>query len=178
MRENALFEIFSSLKKFCGEDLDVHQKIAFISQFATKLCFLTYFMDLSAQVKIFKTVSINPVISMNVYDNPSFCSNLIVSFKGREHLWLTMKASTIKNGGFDVFAARSFVQGEFVTCYLGVLDLEPQDVSYTFKKINAALELPRGELKEDYWFGHRINHGSGDKVNVKVNQSYAIFSCK
>jgi hypothetical protein len=115
---------------------------------------------------------------MNVYDNPSFCSELIVSFKGREHLWLTMKASTIKYGGFGVFAAHSFVESEFVTCYLDVLDLEPQDVTYTFKKINAAPELPRGELKEDYWFGHRINHGSGDKVNVKVNQSYVIFSCK
>jgi hypothetical protein len=134
-------------------------------------------MDLSAQVKIFKTVSINPIISLNFYDNPSFCSELVVSFKGREHPWLTMKASSIKNGGFGVFAARSFVEGEFVMCYLGVLDLEPHDVTYTFKKINAAPELPRGELKEDYWFGHRINHGSGDKVNVKVNESYVIFSC-
>jgi hypothetical protein len=108
---NALFEIFSSLKKFCGEDLNVHQKIAFISQLATELCFLTYFTDLNARVKIYKSVSINPVISMNVYDNPSFCSELIVSFKGREHPWLTMKASSIMNGGFGVFAARSFVKG-------------------------------------------------------------------
>jgi len=178
MRENALFEIFSSLKKFCGKDLNIHQKIAFISQFATELCFPTYFTDLGAQVKIYKTLYINPVISVNVYDNPSFCSELIVSFKGEEHPWLTMKASTIKNGGFGVFAARSFAEGEFVTCYLGVLDLEPQDVTYTFKKINAAPELPQGEIKEDYWFGHRINHGSGDKVNVTVNESYTIKSCK
>jgi SET domain-containing protein len=89
-----------------------------------------------------------------------------------------MKASSIKNSGFGVFAARSFEKDEFVTCYLGVLDLEPQDVTYTFKKINAAPELPSGELKEDYWFGHRINHGSGDKVNVTVNESYIIKSCK
>jgi SET domain-containing protein len=89
-----------------------------------------------------------------------------------------MKASSIKNSGFGVFAARSFEKDEFVTCYLGVLDLEPQDVTYTFKKINAAPELPSGELKEDYWFGHRINHGSGDKVNVIVNESYIIKSCK
>jgi hypothetical protein len=76
------------------------------------------------------------------------------------------------------FAAHSFEKDEFVTCYLGVLDLEPQDVTYTFKKINAAPELPSGELKEDYWFGHRINHGSGDKVNVTVTECYVIKSCK
>jgi hypothetical protein len=115
---------------------------------------------------------------VNVYDNPSFCSELVVFFKEREHPWLTMKVSSIKNGGFGVFAAHSFVKDEFVTCYLGVLDLEPQDVTYTFNKISAAPELPSGELKEDYWFGHRINHGSGDKVNVTVNESYIIRSCK
>jgi hypothetical protein len=81
MKGNALFEIFSSLKMFCGKQLDVHEKVAFISLFATKLCFLTYFTDLSARVKISKPVYINPVISANVYDNPSFCSELVVFFK-------------------------------------------------------------------------------------------------
>jgi hypothetical protein len=89
-----------------------------------------------------------------------------------------MKVSSIMNGGFGVFAACSFEKDEFVMCYLDVLDLEPQDVTYTFKKINAAPEPPSGELKEDYWFGHRINHGSGYKVNVTVNESYVIKSCK
>jgi hypothetical protein len=46
------------------------------------------------------------------------------------------------------------------------------------KKINAAPELPSGELKEVYCFGNRINHGSGYKVNVTVNESYIIKSCK
>jgi hypothetical protein len=77
MKGNALFEIFSSLKTFCRKEHNVHEKVAFISQFATELCFSTYFTDLSARVKIYKSVSINPVISMNVYDNPSFCSELI-----------------------------------------------------------------------------------------------------
>jgi hypothetical protein len=86
--------------------------------------------------------------------------------------------SSITNGGFGVFVARSFVKNEFATCYLGVLDLEPQDVTYTFKKINAAPAISSGELKEDYWFGHRINHGSGDKVNVILTESYVIKSCK
>jgi hypothetical protein len=136
-------------RKFLRKTSQRSSKIAFISQFATELCFLTYFTDLGAQVKMSKTVFINPIISVNVYDNPSFCSELIVFFKGREHPWLTMKASSIMNGGFGVFAARSFVKNEFVMCYLGVLDFEPQDVTYTFKNINAVPELPRGELKED-----------------------------
>ncbi len=89
-----------------------------------------------------------------------------------------MKASSIRNGGFGVFAAHSFEEDKFVTCYLGVLDLEKQEVTYTFKNINAVPELPSGELKEDYWFGHRINHGSGDKVNVTVNEFYVFKSCK
>ena len=119
-------------------------------------------MDLSAQVKIYKSISINPVISMNVYNNPSFHSKLVVSFKGKEHPWLTMKASTIKNGGFGVFAARSFVEGEFVMCYLGVLDSEPQDVTYTFKKINAAPALSRGELRKI------IGLGTGSTMEVVI----------
>jgi hypothetical protein len=69
MSENALFIIFSSLKKFCGEDLDVHKKIAFISQFATELCFPTYFTDLSAQVKIYKSIfnRVVPLTSQSHY---------------------------------------------------------------------------------------------------------------
>jgi hypothetical protein len=130
------------------------------------------------QVKIFKRVLIGTIISLNVYNNPSFSSKLVVFFKGSEHPWLTMKMSSIMNGGFGVFAARSFAENEFVTCYLGVLDSEPQDVTYTFKKINAAPALSSGKLKEDYWFGHRINHGSGDKVNVIVTESYVIKSCR
>jgi hypothetical protein len=31
---------------------------------------------------------------------------------------------------------------------------------------------------EDYWFGHRVNHGSGDKVNVVLSEGYVIKSCK
>jgi hypothetical protein len=31
---------------------------------------------------------------------------------------------------------------------------------------------------EDYWLGHRINHGSGDKVNVVLIEGYLIKTCK
>jgi hypothetical protein len=47
-------------------------------------------------------------------------------------------------------------------CYLGVLDLEPNDITYTFKKINGSPKASNGGLLEDYWFGHQIQHGSGE----------------
>jgi hypothetical protein len=167
MKGNALFEIFSSLKTFCGKCLKVDEKIAFIRQFATELCNPIYFTDLSTRVKISKSVSINPVISVNVYNNPTFFSELVVFFKEREDPWLTMKVSSIMNGVFGVFAARSFEKDEFVTCYLGVLDLEPQDVTYTFKKINAAPELPSGELMEDF-----IGLGTGSRKSRLVKSCF------
>jgi hypothetical protein len=57
-----------------------------------------------------------------------------------------------------------FYENEFVTFCLGVCDLAPQDITYTFKKINGAARTSTGDLVEDYWLGHRINHGSGEKL--------------
>jgi hypothetical protein len=33
-------------------------------------------------------------------------------------------------------------------------------------------------LLEDYWFGHRIQHGSGDQVNVTIMAGYEIKAKK
>jgi hypothetical protein len=33
-------------------------------------------------------------------------------------------------------------------------------------------------LIEDYWFGHQIQHGSGNKVNVTLNTGYEIKAKK
>jgi hypothetical protein len=68
------------------------------------------------------------------------------------------------NGGLGVFSARFFMKNKFVTGNLSVLDLAPQDITYTFKKINGAARTSTGDLVEDYWLGHRINHGSGEKL--------------
>jgi len=37
------------------------------------------------------------------------------------------------------------------------------------KPVNSA-----SDLLEDYWFGHRIKHGSGDQVNVTITAGYEI----
>ncbi len=63
-------------------------------------------------------------------------------------------------------------------CYLGVLDLEPQDMTYVIKKVNGVPRTSIGGLVEDYWFGHRIQHQSCDKVNVKLTEGYVIKTCK
>jgi hypothetical protein len=84
---------------------------------------------------IFKRVTIDNVTSLNVYDNPTFSSQFIVFCQGREYFWLTLKTSSIKNSGLGVFLAHSFKSNEFVMFYLSVPDLEPQGITYTFKKM-------------------------------------------
>jgi hypothetical protein len=51
-------------------------------------------------------------------------------------------------------------------------------VYFQFKKIIGGLNASNCGLMEDYWFGHRIHHGSGAKVNVKVIEGYIIKTCK
>jgi hypothetical protein len=89
-----------------------------------------------------------------------------------------LKISSIKTSGLREFSAWYFTKNEFVTCYLGVLDLAPQDITYTFKKINGAPRTSNGGLVGDNWFGHWIQHGSGDKVNVVLTEEYIIKTCK
>jgi hypothetical protein len=115
---------------------------------------------------------------MNIYENPSFSSTLMVFSNGEFKGWLTLKLSKIKNSGFGVYSARSFQKNEFITCYLGEVDENPADDTYVFKKINGSPVIHRSGLKEDYWFGHRIQHRSGDSVNVKVTSGYIIKASK
>jgi hypothetical protein len=87
--------------------------------------------------------------------------------------------------------ARSFQKNEFITCYLGELT-DDSEGSYVFKKING-LSLSMGNvdnygncwnclgkplLVSDHWFAHRIQHGSGGKVNVKISERYVISSLR
>jgi len=76
-----------------------------------------------------------------------------------------MKKSSIIAGGFGVFLIRDFSANEFVTVYLG----KKFDLNYRFGDI---LALPNNfklsSFQEEYWFGHRINHGSGGKNNLEI----------
>ena len=76
------------------------------------------------------------MISLNDYENPSFCCTLFVFKNGTLTPWLTLKFSSIKNSGLGVFSSQKFKKNEFITCYLGEVDENPSDETYTFKKIN------------------------------------------
>ncbi len=45
---------------------------------------------------------------------------------------------------------------------------------YTIKKINSKPIKSASGLLEDYWFGHWIQHGSGNQVNVTITSGYII----
>jgi len=51
-------------------------------------------------------------------------------------------------------------------------------VAYTFKMINGKRVKSASGLLEDYWFGHRIQHGNGDQVNVTIMEGYEIKAKK
>jgi hypothetical protein len=63
-------------------------------------------------------------------------------------------------------------------CYLGELNENPSDEEYTFKKINSKPRKFASGLLEDYWFGHQIQHGSGNQVNVTITSGYEIKAKK
>jgi len=54
-------------------------------------------------VKVYKEVTIDNVISLNIYENPSFCCTLFVFQNGTLKLWLNLKFSSVKNSGLGVF---------------------------------------------------------------------------
>jgi hypothetical protein len=64
------------------------------------------------------------------------------------------------------------------TCYLGEVNQDPSDDEYTFKKINGKPVNSLSGLLEDYWFGHRIQHGRGNQVNVTITLGYVIKAKK
>jgi hypothetical protein len=72
------------------------------------------------------------------------------------------------------FSSQSFKKNEFITCYLGEVDDNPSDETYTFKKINGIPIKSASGLLEDYRFGHQIQHGSGNQINVTITSGYII----
>jgi len=66
------------------------------------------------------------------------------------------------------------MQNEFITCYLGEVDENPFNETYAFNRINGVPIKPTSGLIEDYWFGHQIQHGSSNQVNVKITSGYII----
>jgi hypothetical protein len=120
MSKNDLNEIFNALKEHHDKKLILYKKIAGISLISREyLCCNTFMTLLDDVVSIFKGITIDNVVSLNVYENPSFCSTLYVFKNGISTPWLSLKYSSIKNSGLGVFSLRNFKVGDFITAYLG-----------------------------------------------------------
>jgi len=153
MIKNDLSEIFFALKNHHEKKLVLYKKIAGISLLSREyLCFNTFMSSLNDVVSIYKGITIDNVVYLNVYENPSFCCTLFVFKNGISTPWLSLKFSSIKNSGFGVFSLRNFKKNEFITCHLGEVNENPSDEEYTFKKINGKTVKSASGLLEEYWF--------------------------
>ena len=131
------------------------KKIAGISFLSREyLCCNRFMTLLDDVVSVYKGITIDNVVSLNAYENPSFCCTLYVFKNGISTPWLSLKLSSIKNSGLSVFSFQNFKEGEFITAYLGEVNKNPLDEEYTFKKINGKPMNSASGLLEDYWFGH------------------------
>jgi hypothetical protein len=109
MISNELSEIFFALKNFYDKKLVLHEKIARISVFSrSHLCYNTFMTSLIQVVSIYKEITIDNVIFLNIFENPSFCSTLFVFKNGISTPWLRLKFSSIKNSGLGVFFTMKF----------------------------------------------------------------------
>jgi hypothetical protein len=77
-----------------------------------------------------------------------------------------------------VVAQREFCEKEFVTAYLGIVELNPLEIEYVFQNINGIVECQFGSLREEFWFAHRIQHGSGVAVNIKIKSDYTLSALR
>ncbi len=78
MIPNELSKIFFALKYFHDKQLPLHEKITSMSLISKKLHYNTFMTLLNQVVNIYKEVTIDNVISLNIYENPSFCCTLFV----------------------------------------------------------------------------------------------------
>jgi hypothetical protein len=64
-------------------------------------------------VSVYKVITIDNVIFLKIYENPSFCSTLFVFKNGILIAWLRLKFSSIKNSGLGVFSGlRAWYKGK------------------------------------------------------------------
>jgi hypothetical protein len=82
MISNKLSEIFSALKYFHDKQLPLHEKITSISLISKKLCYNIFMTSPYEVVKVYKEVTIDNVISLYIYENPSFSCTLFVFQNG------------------------------------------------------------------------------------------------
>jgi hypothetical protein len=112
-------------------------------------------------------LKIDCITSLDPYKNSSLQITLKIIKDGITSNWVTMKKSSMINGGFGVFASRPFKKGEFITIYLG----EETYKEYTFKDIVSIKATPgKFVFHDEYWFVHQINHNfKGRNCNISQN---------
>jgi hypothetical protein len=138
MVSNELSEIFFALKNYYDKKLILHEKSARISLFSRNhLCYNTFMTLLNQVVSVYKDITIDNVISLNIYEIPSFCSTLFVFKNGILTSWLSLKFSSIKNSGLGVFSSRNFKKNKFITCYLGEVNEILQMMSILSRRLTA-----------------------------------------
>jgi hypothetical protein len=133
------------------------------------------FIQTDYNFRVFISISIPIMTAYDPYKNESLVMTLNDEKNGQIEKWLEMKKSSLIAGGFGVFAARDFSAEEFVTVYLG----KKFDLNYRFGDI---LALPNNfklsGFQEEYWFSHRINHGSGGKNNLEIKDVNVLRATK
>jgi hypothetical protein len=86
-----------------------------------------------------------------------------------------MKKSSVYEKGFGVFALHDFSARKYVTVYLG----KKFDNTCIFGDIlGLSKNFKTNGFQEEYWFGHRINHGSGRKKNLEIKGGNILRATK
>jgi hypothetical protein len=159
---NKLEKIYKEIK----EKVDIEK---------TSIICSNLFIQTNYNFRVFISISIPIMKAYDPYRNKFLVMTLNVEKNGQIEKWLEMKKSSIIAGGFGVFAACDFSAKEFVTVYLG----KKCDLTYRFRDI---LALPNNfklnGFQEEYWFSHRINHGSGRKKNLEITDVNVLQATK
>ncbi len=76
------------------------------------------------------------------------------------------------------FCIEGLKKNEFIAVYLGKKETDILETEYVFHGINGRVGNEVGCLKEEFWFAHRIQHGSGPAANVKIKENYSLIALR
>ena len=181
-RENILEIIFKSRKTFderAGKKQNWSaDRIEKFTNFAVNLNEKHFLPQINGTVRIYKVLHNNNMAFTGNYNSTEFVVDLKVEFNGVTTSWLCLKNSRIPNSGLGVFALRVFQKNDFITVYLGKKESDILETEYVFHGINGRVGNKTGCLKEEFWFAHRIQHGSGPAANVKIKNNYSLIALR
>ena len=181
-RGNILEMVFKSRKTFeeCAGKKQIWSadRIENFSIFAVNLSSKSFLPQINGTVRIYKMFRSNNMVFSDYYNSTEFIVDLKVEFNGVTTNWLCLKKSRIPNSGLGVFALRVFKKNEFITVYLGIKETNILETEYVFHGINGRVGNEVGCLKKEFWFAHRIQHGSGQAANVKIKENYSLIALR